>query len=272
MTDNPRPPEGDWLGTPYLRFERAGPVARCVVDRPDKRNAMTPAMYFGLRRAVDVVNRDTTLAGLLVTGTGDVFIPGGDLSQDGFEDDWADLSDLLFMDNTPFEAIRNSAKPVVCAVNGIAEGGGLMIALLADVTVASERAVFRAPELFRGIADMNYANILPQQIGFARARDMLFTGRRVSAQEAADWGMIARVVPHDDLASTADEVLQACCYGAPDARFAVKRAINAQYGTYDRMTMDRSLFGPETREGGRAFAERRAPDWIPEAIRPDGRL
>jgi len=272
MTGDPRPPEGDWLGTPYLRFERHGSLAMCVVDRPQRRNAMTPAMYFGVRRAVDVVNRDETLAGLLITGTGDVFIPGGDLAQTGHDDGWADLADLLYMDNVPFEAIRNSAKPVVCAVNGIAEGGGLMIAILADVTVASDRAVFRAPELFRGIADMNYANVLPQQIGFARARDMLFTGRRVSAQEAVDWGMIARVVPHEELVDVATQVLRQCCYGAPDARFAVKRAINAQYGTYDRMTMDRSLVGEETAEGYRAFAERRAPSWIPEEIRPDGRL
>jgi enoyl-CoA hydratase len=75
----PRPPEGDWLGTPYLRFERAGSVATVVVDRPEARNALRAAMYFGLRYAIDRVNGDDGLAGLLVTGTGDVFIPGGDL-------------------------------------------------------------------------------------------------------------------------------------------------------------------------------------------------
>ncbi len=272
MTEGPRAPEGDWLGTPHLRLERHGSLALCIVDRPERRNALTPAMYFGLRRAVDVVNRDPRLAGLLVTGVDDVFIPGGDLGQAGYDDDWADLAGLLSMDNVPFEAIRNSAKPVVCAVNGIAEGGGLMIAMLADVSVASDRAVFRAPELFRGIADMNYANILPQQIGFARARDMLFTGRRVTAHEALEWGLVARVVPHEELMDHALQVMRECCYVAPDARFAVKRAINAQYGGYDRMTMDRSLVGEETEEGFRAFAERRAPEWVPEDIRPQGRL
>ena len=273
LTGKARSPEEDWLGTQHLRFERHGPIAICVVDRPERRNALTPAMYFGIRRAVDVVNRDSRLSGLLITGTGDVFISGGDLALDGYDDDWADLADLLAMDNVPFEAIRNSAKPTVCAVNGIAEGGGLMIALMSDVTVASERAVFRAPELFRGIADMNYANVLPKQIGFARARDMLFTGRRVTASEALDWGMISRVVPHSDLSEHSIQVLRECCYGAPRARFDVKRAINAQYGSYDRMTMDLSLRdGEESAEGFRAFAERRAPSWIPEEIRPEGRL
>src|ERR671912_2019457 len=142
-----RPPEGDWLGTPYLRFERHGPVAVVTVDRPEARNAMTPAMYFGVRYAVDLVNRDPDLAGLLLTGTGDVFVPGGDLGGDN-RDGWADLPLLLGMDNTPFDAIRRSPKPVVCAVNGIAQGGGLVMAMVADVSVASERATFRAPELF----------------------------------------------------------------------------------------------------------------------------
>ncbi len=84
------PPRGDWLGTGYLHFERHGPFARCIVDRPASRNAMTPAMYFGVRYASNHVDADDGLAGLLVTGTGDVFIPGGDLGGSD-EDDWGDL-------------------------------------------------------------------------------------------------------------------------------------------------------------------------------------
>jgi enoyl-CoA hydratase len=75
----PRPPEGDWLGTPHLTFRREGPFAIVTLDRPEARNAMTPAMYFGIRYAVSRVNGDADLAGLLITGTGDVFAPGGDL-------------------------------------------------------------------------------------------------------------------------------------------------------------------------------------------------
>lgn len=267
----PRPPEGDWLGTPYLRFERLGPLARCTVDRPAMRNALSPAMYFGIRYAIDLVNRDDELAGLLITGTGDVFIPGGDLGG-GNDDGWADLPTLLGMDNTPFDAVRRSPKPVVCAVNGLAQGGGLMIAMLSDVAVASERATFRAPELFRGIADTNYAQVLPRQIGPARARDMLMTGRVVTAAEALDWGLVARVVAHDDLLAEATAALEMCCRTAPGARAAVKRTFDDYYGHYDRMAMDASLAGPEPVEGFAAFRERRSPDWVPEALRTDGRL
>ncbi len=94
------------------------------------------------------------------------------------------------MDTTPFEAIRNSRKPIVSAVNGICQGGGLLMAMLSDVTVASEETTFRAPELYRGIADMGYAAFLPAQIGPARARDLLFTGRTLDAEEACAWGLV----------------------------------------------------------------------------------
>lgn len=267
----PRPPKGDWLGTPYLHFERRGSVAVVTVDRPEARNSMTPAMYFGVRYAVDLVGRTAELAGLLITGTGDVFVPGGDLGGDN-RDGWADLPTLLAMDNTPFDAIRRSKKPVVCAVNGLAQGGGLMIAMLADVAVASDRATFRAPELFRGIADTNYAQILPRQIGPARARDMLLTGRIVTAPEAADWGLVARVVPHVELIESATDALAWCCRSAPDARQEVKRVFDRYYGTYDRMAMDESLAGPEPIEGFAAFKQRRNPSWVPSDLRTEGRL
>ena len=80
----PRPPEGDWLGTHYLRFERQDPFGVVTLDRPAARNAMTPAMYFGIRYAVGLVDADPELAGLLITGTGDVFAPGGDLGCESF--------------------------------------------------------------------------------------------------------------------------------------------------------------------------------------------
>jgi enoyl-CoA hydratase/carnithine racemase len=153
------------------------------------------------------------------------------------------------MDNTPFDAVRRSPKPVVSAINGLTQGGGPMIAMLSDVAVASDRATFRAPELFRGIADTNYAQVLPRQIGPARARDMLLTGRVVSAAEALDWGLVARVVDHDALVPTATDVLRRCCRTAPDARSEVKRAFDRRHGTYDRMAMDASIAGDETAEG-----------------------
>ncbi|MCU1448437.1 MAG: Enoyl-CoA hydratase/isomerase [Acidimicrobiales bacterium] len=267
-----RPPEGDWLGTPYLRFERHGPMGRCVVDRPEARNAMTPSMYFGVRYASNHVDADPDLAGLLITGTGDVFIPGGDMGG-ASPDAWGGgMPGLLSMDILPFDALRQARKPVVSAVNGICQGGGLMIALLSDMAVVSDRATFRTPELFRGIADTHYAHILARQIGPARARDLLFTGRTLDAAEAVDWGLVSRVVPHEELLDAATEVLVACCRTAPGARTDIKRTFDSWYGLYDRIGMKESLGGEEATEGWQAFKERRPPSWIHPDLRPEGRI
>ncbi|MDZ7674782.1 MAG: enoyl-CoA hydratase/isomerase family protein [Acidimicrobiales bacterium] len=272
MTDFPgRPPEGDWLGTPYLRFERSGPFAVCTIDRPDRKNAMTAAMYFGVRVAIRRVEQDPDLAGLLITGTGDIFCPGGDLSQTS-DDRWMDLEGLLYMDNTPFDAVRTATKPIVSAVNGLCQGGGLVIAMLSDVAVVSEQATFRVPELYRGIADTQYANILPKHIGIARARDLMMTGRELSAAEAADWGLVTRVVAPDRVLDEGRDALAACCRTAPKARLDIKAAFDAEYGLYDRVGMTASLVGDEPFEGFEAFKERRSPSWVHPDLRNDDRL
>lgn len=266
-----KPPAGEWLGTRHVRWERHGVIARCVIDRLERRNAMTAAMYFAVRFASNQVDQDPELAGLIVTGVEDVFIPGGDLSQES-DDEWGDIGRLLYMETTPFDALRTAYKPVVSAVNGMCQGGGLIIAMLSDVAIASDQAVFRAPELLRGIADTNYAQILPRQIGPARARDMLLTGRTVTAQEALEWGLISRVVPHTDLMETATDIVGSIARTAPSARSDLKRTFDQYYGLYDRIGMVSSLRGAEALEGYHAFKDRRNPSWVHPALRTDGRL
>jgi enoyl-CoA hydratase len=266
-----RPPEGDWLGTPFLSFRREGPIAVCTLDRPEARNAMTPAMYFGIRYAIGLVEDDRDLAGLLITGTGDVFAPGGDMGGGG-ADNWITFGSAMGMDITPFDALRSSRKPVVSAVNGLCQGGGLQIALCSDMAVVSERATFRVPELFRGIADTYYSQMLARLIGPVRTRDLMFTGRTLTAEEALDWGMVARVVAHDDLMASAREVLTQCCRTAPGARALVKSSIDSYLGLFDRIGMSTSLRTQEAAEGFRAFKERRSPDWVHPQLRVEGRL
>ncbi len=267
----PRPPDGDWLGTKYLRFTREGPFAILTLDRPQARNAMTPAMYFGIRYAVTRVHADAELAGLLITGAGDVFAPGGDLGGGG-DDDWMQFGSALSMDVTPFDTLRKSSKPVVSAVNGLCQGGGLQIAMCSDVAVVSDRATFRVPELLRGIADTYYSQMLARIVGPVRTRDLMFTGRTLTAHEAVEWGMVARVVPHDDLMPAAREVLAQCCRTAPRARRVVKASLDNYLGLYDRIGMEASIEGEEAIEGFHAFRERRSPNWVHAQLRIDGRL
>ena len=253
------------LGTPALRFEREGSIAWCVIDRPAARNALTPAMYYGIKRAVHVVNSDPDLAALIITGTGDVFAPGGDLggrSEAG--ESWPEAagSDIL-----PFLAVRDSRAPVVAAVNGLCQGGGLLIAMMADIAVASDRATFRVPELLRGIPDATYAAILPAHVGVAVARDLMLSARRLDAAEAVRIGLISRLVPHDELRAAALGATKEILQTAPDARLHFKRMLNEHYTAIDYPTMFWALeHSPEPREGMQAFMEKRQPNWIPDDI------
>jgi len=262
------------LGTPFLRLEHEDHLAWCTIQRPDKRNALTTGMYFGVRRALNYVNAQREATALVITGVGDVFAPGGEMTGDhpDLEARESALLGEVGTDMLPFEALRDSASPVVCAVNGICQGGGLLIAMMSDVAVVSERATFRAPELLRGVADTNYAAYLPQHVGIARARDLLLTARRLDADEAVAMGLVARKVPHERLLDETREAAEAILRTAPEARRALKRILNAGYGKVDRMTFDASLRGAEVAEGFAAFGEKRTPGWVPTSLRSGKRL
>lgn len=260
MTTNP---DSDNLGAGGLRFEREGSIGWCIIDRPHARNAFTPAMYQGIRRAVHLVNRDADLAALIITGTGDVFAPGGDLG--GRRDPGDEPTSGVGTDVIPFLTIRDSRAPVIAAVNGICQAGGLLIAMLADICVASDRAVFRVPELLRGIPDATYAAVLPAHVGVAVARDLLFSARKFDAAEAQRLGVISRVVPHDQLRAAAIQAAREILQTPTMARMLVKRMLNERYGTIDYQTMFWALEeSPEPREGMRAFMEKRSPSWVPK--------
>jgi enoyl-CoA hydratase/carnithine racemase len=255
----------DDLGTPNLRLERHGSIAWCIIDRPGARNALTPAMYYGIKGAVELVNSDPDLAALIITGTGDVFAPGGDLG--GRSDPGERFPDVTGPEVLPFLAVRDSNAPIVAAVNGICQAGGLLIAMMADIAVASDRATFRVPELLRGIPDATYAAALPAHVGMAVARDLLLTGRSFDAAEALRIGLLARVVPHDDLQDAAVQATHQLLRSAPAARAQVKQMINKRYGHVDYETMFWAIeHSPELREGMRAFMEKRPPAWIPADV------
>jgi enoyl-CoA hydratase len=251
------------LGTSNLRLERDGPIAWCIIDRPAARNALTPAMYYGIKRAVRLVNVDPDLAGLIITGVGDVFAPGGELG--GRREPGDDPTPEMGADVLPFLAIRDSRAPVIAAVNGICQAGGLLIAMMSDIAVASDRATFRVPELSRGIPDATYAAALPAHVGLAVARDLLLSARRFDAAEAQRLGVVSRVVPHDDLRVAAVEAAQQVLQTAPDARVHLKRMLNERYGHIDYQTMFWALeHSPEPREGMLAFMEKRPPSSVPK--------
>lgn len=257
----------EWrLGTERIRIEREGPVSWCVVDRVHARNALTPAMYLGIKRAVRLASRESEPHALIITGRDDVFSAGGDLggrSEPGDEP----VPEGLGYELLPFVAIRESTAPIIAAVNGLCQGGGLLIAMMADVAVVSERATFRAPELLRGLIDATYAAALPAHVGLARARDLLLTARTIDAAEAHRIGLVSRVVPHEHLREEALRAASEVLRTAPEARAHTKRMLNEHYKPIDYQTMFWSLqSSAEPREGMRAFMEKRQPNWVPAGL------
>ncbi len=140
------------LGSRHLLATSAGGVLRVVIDRPERRNALTIEMYHGLKKAAVLAERDPETHVLVITGAGDWFCVGGEMGgkhEGGAAiDRETDRFDLL-----PFVEFERCPKVVIMAINGMCQGGGLNMTLMSDLAVASERATFRAPELLRGVAD-----------------------------------------------------------------------------------------------------------------------
>ena len=139
------------LGSNHLRARRADGVLRVVIDRPERRNALTIEMYHGLKKAAVLAGRDPEVDVLLVTATGDWFCVGGEMAGrhegSGGLDRETDGIDLL-----PFVQFERCPKIVIVGINGVCQGGGLNLTLTSDLAIAVERATFRAPELLRGAA------------------------------------------------------------------------------------------------------------------------
>lgn len=248
------------LGSQFLEATRTDGVLRVAINRPDRRNACTIEMYHGLKKAAVLADRDPEVDVLLLTGTGDVFCVGGEMG--GQHEGGSGLDrETDGLDLLPFRALEQTRAVVVTAVNGLCQGGGLNMALCSDIAVASDRATFRAPELLRGVADPFLPARLPARIGTALAKYLLFTAAVLDAREAAAIGLVARVVPHEQLPAAVDEIVSQVRQTGPAARAAIKHHMNRQLPEFDMTMFAASLRGPEVAEGFRAFVEKRPPHW-----------
>src|SRR5262249_38451495 len=194
------------LGSRYLRATKAGGVLRVVLDRPDRRNACTVEMYHGIKKAAVLAERDPDVDVLVLTGAGDHFCVGGEMG--GKHEDGQSIdreTDGIAL--TPFVQLERCPKIVLVAINGMCQGGGLVMTLMSDLSVVSDRATFRVPELLRGVADCYLGARLASRVGVARAKWLLFTAQYVTAAEALAMGLVSRVVPHAELERAVDETI-----------------------------------------------------------------
>lgn len=250
------------LGSSGLRATKENGVLRVVLDRPERKNACTIEMYHGIKKAAVLAERDPEIDVLVLTGSGDTFCVGGEMG--GKHEGGQPLDrETDGLDLTPFVQLERCPKIVLTAINGMCQGGGLVMTIMSDVSVVSDRARFRVPELLRGVADCYLGARLAPRIGVARAKYLLFTAQYFSAAEALAMGLVSRVVPHDTLEAAVAETIGWIRQTGPTARTALKRDLNRALPRIDLEMFAESLRGDEVAEGFRAFVEKRAPRWSP---------
>jgi len=253
-----------------IRFETSDRVARITLNRPDRLNSSTAQMHAELRDALARVTGEGDARVLVLTGAGRAFCAGQDLSDRAVAPGAApvDLGASIEDNYRPLVlSIRNLPLPVVCAVNGVAAGAGANIALACDIVIATKSASFIQAFCKIGLVpDSGGTYFLPRLVGSARAMGLAFFGDRVSAEQAAEWGLIWKCVDDGEFVATTD-AMAAQLADAPTAGLAaIKRALYASSGNTLEQQLDverdaqRALGNSaDYREGVAAFLEKRAP-------------
>ena len=250
-----------------LQVTRDAHVVTVTLDRPSALNAINTAMGRELLSCFESLFWDKEARVVILTGTGEkAFCVGGDLKerQGMTDDDWRDQH-VIFEQ----AALRllHCPQPVIAAVEGFAMGGGCELAVLSDFIVASETAVFAVPEVTRGIfPGIGGTQMLPRIVGGPFAKEMVYTGRRVSAEEAKAVGLINHLVPAGQAAAKAREIAETIAQNGPIAVRQAKKAVSwgseVDLETGMRLSIEAYNITVNTEdrlEGVRAFNERRPP-------------
>lgn len=248
-----------------LEYSVAAGVATLAFNRPDKLNSFNRVMHAEVREALALLKADPSVRCLLLTGKGRGFCAGQDLAD---VEDLSKIAEIVERDYNPLvRTLTTLAMPVVCAVNGVAAGAGANIALACDIVLAGRSASFiQAFSKIGLVPDSGGSWTLPHRIGQARAMALTMLGDKVSAEQAAQWGMIWRCV--DDAALQA-EALQLACHLATQPTRAlamIKQAIHAaSTNTLDaQLDLERDLQqtaanSADCHEGVQAFLDKRPP-------------
>lgn len=250
-----------------MRVDRDGRVEIITIDRPEARNSLTHRTYAEMEHAV----RSTSARCLVITGADPAFCAGDDVKQIMANPDDR-TSERLASEprTTPLaDALLHTDVPVIAAVNGAAVGWGMELALLADIRIASERARFGELFVLRGLnCDVPGLGRLAGAVGRERAAELLFTGDIVDATVAHEIGLVSRVVPHDQLLTTALELAQRIAANPPLAVQAIKQGLREaldpdwdELGRWVAGNLARLFQTDDHREGVAAFLEKRSPDY-----------
>lgn len=242
-----------------------GPVATVTLNRPEKLNALTLPMLAALEEALLTIDADAEIRVVVIKGSGaKAFSAGADVVA------WSSLAPLDMWrtwtrtGHRVMERLESLRQPTIAALNGIAYGGGLELALACDLRLAADHVKLAAPEV--GIATVpgwGMTTRLATVVGPARAKQMILTGLPIDAERAADWGLVSEVVPAADLDAATDDLAARIAAQAPVAVQVAKELIDA---TRPRTSLEAlggglTAFTDDAREGQAAFRERRPPEY-----------
>ena len=249
-----------------LRYEKEGKTAIFTLNRPESLNALSPTLFRELHDAFEDFKGDPDLWVGIITGAGEkAFWAGADIKE------WLPFvkecrAKPWLFPTTPLRGM-DLFKPLIAAVNGVAMGGGLELALCCDLRIASEKARFAFPEARLGILPrLGGTTRLPRTIPWVKAAEMMFFGKPIDAEEACRIGLINKVVPPDQVMPSAREWAEDLCKAAPLAVRAIKeamvrsRGMSIEEALWIENSLGLQLYDTEDYEEGRAaFKEKRPP-------------
>ncbi|MGO9993770.1 MAG: enoyl-CoA hydratase-related protein [Steroidobacteraceae bacterium] len=246
-------------------YEEAGPIGTITLNRPDDGNMFNVTMCHEIRDCIDDIRRETRTRVIVITGAGDKFFCVGG-RKDGMEES------LLYAGTLPavemYEAIDKLQKPVIASVNGFAVGGGHVLHVVCDCTIAKESAIFRQVGPMVGSFDAGYGTwYLEDLVGKKKAKEIWFRNPKITAREALEMGLVNKVVPDDRLKEETRQFALEIAERGSFALASIKAAFNARHGGVNglsRMAHDLLLRGylesEESHELAASFAEKRKPD------------
>ena len=248
-----------------ILYAEDGPVGTLTLNRPDDGNMFTETMCHEVRDCINAVRRETRTRVMVITGAGDRFFCIGG-RKDGMEDStlYAGMLPTLEI----YESIERLQKPVIASVNGYAVGGGQVLQVMCDLTIAKESAVFRQIGPMMGSFDAGYGTwYLEDLVGKKKAKEMWFLNPRLSAREALELGLINKVVPDDKLAEETKAMAEAVAQRGAFALAALKGAFGARHNGVSGLSrvshdllLRLYLDTDESHELGDAFRGKRDPD------------
>jgi naphthoate synthase len=248
-----------------ILYREEGPVGILTLNRPDDGNMFTPTMCREVRDCIEQSRRETRTRVLVLTGAGDKFFCVGGRKEET-EDTWLYPGAMPTLEM--YEAIERLQKPVLASVNGFAVGGGHVLQVVCDLTIAKESAIFRQVGPMMGSFDAGFGTwYLEDLVGKKKAKEIWFLNEKLTAREALDLGLINKVVPDDQLAKATMDMADALASRGSYALAAIKAAFNARHqGVLGLARLTHDLMLPpyyaseEAKELSDAFAQRRRPN------------